>query len=249
MGWRFASLVATPSEGGQRGIVADLAFGPRGSGGTFREGGFEIMLSPGPSRASFTLGFWLLLSCSASSAGCASYAGTAKSAEPEVLARQGEWLMVRGVPLVRQESRDDCGAAALASVLRFWGREATPGAIEARIGRENRRLRAGDIVGFARAEGLRSYVFFGNMADIRYELTQGRPVLVGLGKALDSKRAVLHYEVVIGYEPKQARLLLLDPDRGFQVDSVDGFSTEWMRSKGVTIVTFRPTPAAETSAR
>lgn len=201
-------------------------------------------------RARRTLGCWLVLAaCAGTSAGCASYAGTATSAEPEVLARQGNWLMVRDVPVVRQEARDDCGAAALASVLKFWGRDATPSAIEARIGQENRRLRAGDIVAYARQEGLRSYVFFGNLADIRYELEQGRPVLVGLGKALDSKRAVLHYEVVVGYEPKQARLLLIDPDRGFQVDSVDGFSTEWMRSKGVTIVTFRPTPPAQASAR
>jgi ABC-type bacteriocin/lantibiotic exporter with double-glycine peptidase domain len=208
------------------------------------------MLSTRPRAARVRLGaLFVLAACSLLSAGCASYAGTAKSAEPEVLARQGDWLMVRGVPLVMQESRDDCGAAALASVLGFWGREATPASIEARIGRENRRLRAGDIVAYAREEGLRSYVFFGNVADIRYELERGRPVLVGLGKALDSKRAVLHYEVVIGYEPKQARLLLLDPDRGFQVDSLEGFSTEWMRSKGVTIVTFRPTPPAEASAR
>lgn len=196
------------------------------------------------------LGCWLLLAAiSAPSGGCASYAGTARSADPDVLARQGDWLMVRRVPLVRQESRDDCGAAALASVLRFWGRDATPASIEARIGRENRRLRAGDIVSYSRSEGLRSYVFFGTMSDIRYELERGRPVLVGLGKELDSKRALLHYEVVIGYEPSHARLLLLDPDRGFQVDSVGGFSTEWARSKGVTIVTFRPTPAAEASTR
>lgn len=156
--------------------------------------------------------------------------------------------MVRGVPRVMQESSDDCGAAALTSVLRFWGRSATPASIEAQIGRDNRRLRAGDMVAYARREGLRSYVFFGDLADIRYELERGRPVLVGLGKALDSKRGVLHYEVVIGYEPKQERLLLLDPDRGFQVDSVAGFSQEWMRSKGVTIVTFLPT-GAEVSAR
>jgi len=165
-----------------------------------------------------------------------------------VLERQGNWLMVRGVPRVMQQSSDDCGAAALTSVLRFWGRAATPASIEAQIGRDNRQLRAGDMVEYARREGLRSYVFFGTVADIRYELERGRPVLVGLGKQLDSKHAVLHYEVVIGYEPSQERMLLLDPDRGFQVDSVDGFSKEWMLSKGVTIVTFLPT-GAEVSAR
>ena len=157
--------------------------------------------------------------------------------------------MVPGFHRVMQESSDDCGGAALASVLRYWGRDVTAASIEARVGRENRRLRAGDMVAYARSEGLRSYVFFGTMDDLRYELEQKRPVVVGLAKALDSKQALLHYEVVVGYEPNQRSLLLLDPDRGFQVDSVEGFSTEWTRSKGVTIVTFPPTPAAQVSNR
>ena len=192
---------------------------------------------------------FVLIGCSVATGGCASYAGTAKGANPSALARQGNWLMVPGFHRVMQESSDDCGGAALASVLRYWGRDVTPAAIEARVGGGNRRLRAGDMVAYARSEGLRSYVFFGTMDDIRYELEQRRPVVVGLAKALDSKRALLHYEVVVGYEPQQGNLLLLDPDRGFQVDTVEGFSTEWMRSKGVTIVAFPPTPGTNVSTR
>lgn len=191
----------------------------------------------------------LLVGFSTSSVACASYAGTAKSADPTALAQQGNWVMVPGFHPVLQESSDDCGGAALAAVLRYWGRDVTPRAVEARVGRENRRLRAGDMVAYARSEGLRSYVFFGTMDDLRYELEQRRPVVVGLGKAIDSKHALLHYEVVVGYEPNQRHLLLLDPDRGFQVDSVEGFSTEWMRSKGVTIVTFPPTAGTQVSRR
>jgi ABC-type bacteriocin/lantibiotic exporter with double-glycine peptidase domain len=191
----------------------------------------------------------MLVGLSAANVACASYAGTAKSADPGVLAQQGNWLMVPGFHPVLQQSSDDCGGAALASVLRYWGRDVTPAAVEARVGRENRRLRAGDMVAYARSEGLRSYVFFGTIDDLRYELEQRRPVVVGLGKALDSKRALLHYEVVVGYEPNQRNLLLLDPDRGFQVDSVEGFSREWSRSKGVTIVTFPPTAGTQVSNR
>ena len=51
------------------------------------------------------------------SLGCATYRGTATSAEPAALARQGGWYMVASFPLVRQEKSNDCGAAALASVL------------------------------------------------------------------------------------------------------------------------------------
>jgi len=179
---------------------------------------------------------WLAIAVSA--AGCANYQGTARSAEPVTLAQEGEWVMVSEVPLVRQETNKDCGAAALASVLRFWGRETTPSSIETAIGRGNERLRAGDMAGYARKQGLRAYVFFGTMDDVVYELEQGRPVIVGLGKKYEGMNAVSHYEVVVGFEPKTKRVLLLDPARGFQVDSLSGFAAEWTRSKGVTIVMF-----------
>jgi predicted double-glycine peptidase len=181
-------------------------------------------------------------------AGCTSYQGTAKSAEPAQLAREGNWLMVRGFPRVSQEKGHDCGAAALAAVLKFWGREATPASVDAALGSKNERLRAGDLVAHARREGLRSYVFFGQLNDLVHEIERGRPVIVGLGKAVSSKQALAHYEVIVGYEPQQKRVLLLDPARGFQVDSVEGFSEEWRRSKGVTIVAFLPTTESHSSA-
>lgn len=153
--------------------------------------------------------------------------------------------MVSNFPLVRQQKHDDCGAAALASVLRFWGREASPESITATVGRKNSRLRAGDMAAYARKNGLRSFVFFGTMADVEYELKRGRPVIVGLGKRIDDKKALSHYEVVVGYEPQQKLVMLLDPGRGWQVDSVEGFAEEWSRSKGVTIVMFAPEGSEE----
>ena len=173
--------------------------------------------------------------------GCASYRGTASSAQPSAIAQQGQWMMVRNFPHVAQASGDDCGAAALSAVLRFWGHPATPDSIEAALGRADSRLQAGDMEGYARSVGMRSYVFFGTMKDIVHELEQGRPVIVGLGKMVDEKKALSHYEVVVGYEPNKKQVLLLDPARGWQVDSLDGFAKEWAISKAVTMVTFPAT--------
>ena len=182
----------------------------------------------------------LLIVLTAFVVGCSTYQGTAKTAKPHELARRDSWTMVTNFPLVMQKDRNDCGAAALASVLRFWGRPASPESVEAAIGRKDRRLRAGDMADHAKAQGLRAYVFFGSMDDVVYELEQGRPVIVGLGKAVSSDRALSHYEVVVGYEPEKKLVLLLDPARGWQIDTLLGFSKEWARSKGVTIVTFLP---------
>jgi hypothetical protein len=51
---------------------------------------------------------------------CASYQGTSVSVQPSVVARDGDWTMVRGFPLVLQDKGNDCGAAALAALLSSW---------------------------------------------------------------------------------------------------------------------------------
>jgi len=179
--------------------------------------------------------------------GCASYGGTAKPAQPAVLEREGDWIMVREFPQTLQEKNDDCGAAVLASVMRFWGHEVTPRSILSAVRRDDNRLRAGDMATYARQAGLHSYVFFGTMKDIVHELSRGRPIIVGLGKQIAERKALSHYEVVIGYEPKKKLVLLLDPGRGFQVDSLQAFAEEWTRTRGVTIVTFAPGSARPVS--
>jgi hypothetical protein len=51
---------------------------------------------------------------------CATYQGTSVSVQPSVVARDGDWTMVRGFPLVLQDKGNDCGAAALAALLSSW---------------------------------------------------------------------------------------------------------------------------------
>jgi predicted double-glycine peptidase len=194
--------------------------------------------------------FYVVLAALASmNLGCATYQGSAKPVQPSAVARSADWVVVPHFPLVRQDGAHDCGAAALSAVLAFWGRSASPEQIAAAEGRTGQQLRADEIERYARTTGLSSYVFFGTMADIAYELGRGRPVIVGVGKDYKNDRAVAHYEVVVGYEPKSRRVLLLDPGRGWQEDSFEGFAREWAISKGVTIVAFLPDPGAGISSR
>ena len=183
------------------------------------------------------------------SLGCATYRGTASATQPSVAAQEGGWIKVPHFLLVLQEKNNDCGAAALAAVERFRGRPVSPASIEATLGRTDNRLRAGDIESYARKSGLSSYVFFGTMTDVVHELRHGRPVIVGLAKTFAEKKAISHYEVVVGYEPKKKLVLLLDPGRGWQVDSLTGFAEEWARTKAVTIVAFLPESDQRTSER
>jgi ABC-type bacteriocin/lantibiotic exporter with double-glycine peptidase domain len=169
------------------------------------------------------------------SLGCATFGGSAPAA-PSSAGEQERWTKVENVPLVLQEKGDDCGAAALSAVVRYWGYSATSHSIETALGREDSRLQAADMETYARSVGLRSYVFYGTMKDVVHELERGRPVIVGLGKMIEEKKALSHYEVVVGYEPTKKQVLLLDPGKGFQVASLDSFAREWAVSKGVTMV-------------
>jgi ABC-type bacteriocin/lantibiotic exporter with double-glycine peptidase domain len=179
-----------------------------------------------------------LFAFAALSLGCASYKGSARLAQPSAVLKEGSWVMVPNFPLVLQLGNHDCGAAALSAVLGYWGRPTTPSDISTAEGRSGQRLRAGDLEHFARSEGLSSYVFFGTLKDVAYELDHGRPVIVGLGKTYEGNKAVAHYEVVVGLSRDKRRLLLLDPGRGWQTDSFEGFAREWAISKGVTVVAF-----------
>jgi hypothetical protein len=102
---------------------------------------------------------------------------------------------------------------------------------------------------YARSVGLRSYVFYGTMKDVVHELERGRPVIVGLGKMIEEKKALSHYEVVVGWEPEKKQVLVLDPGQGFRVASLDAFAREWAVSKGVTMVAMPENRAVGTDAK
>jgi predicted double-glycine peptidase len=181
--------------------------------------------------------------------GCASYQGTAKDARMEAVASNKNWVMVPNFPRVLQASDHDCGAAAIAAVLDYWGKPTTPEQVVAKENKQGKRFSASEIERHARRAGLSSFVFYGNLGDLLYEVKRGRPVIVGVGKPIAEDKAIAHYEVVIGYEPKQERLLLLDPARGFTTNSYEGFAKEWAISKGVTIVAFVPEEKAKAAAQ
>src|SRR5215831_9113490 len=86
-----------------------------------------------------------LVALSVLSLGCASYQGSASTAQPSAVAREGGWTIVPHFPLVLQEGNHDCGAAALSAVLTYWGRAATPADISQAQSAPGQRLRAADI--------------------------------------------------------------------------------------------------------
>jgi ABC-type bacteriocin/lantibiotic exporter with double-glycine peptidase domain len=166
-------------------------------------------------------------------AGC--YRGSAVDAPAEALARDPNWIRVN-LPPVRQTGASDCGAAALASVLGYWGRPASLASIERSVDVKHGGASLGDLESYARTQGLSAYVFNADFADLEHELRAGRPVIVGMVKPYRPGRGIAHYEVVTGYEPVQKRILTFDPARGLRENALAGFLAEWQPAKRVALV-------------
>ena len=160
-------------------------------------------------------------------AGCISnYAGSARRADPALL-EEPAWRAERGVPVILQESRRDCGAAALAMVLAFFGDRIPPGEIVTRCApAPGRGIRADALRDFAKSRGFDAFCLPAGRDDLEAELDAGRPILVGLVKP-QMDGALPHYEVVVGLDGAGRRIATIDPARGLTVNSWEGFAAEW----------------------
>jgi predicted double-glycine peptidase len=184
---------------------------------------------------------------------CASYQGTARDADLTAVAKDSGWRRVDGVPFVAQKGTQDCGAAALSGVLRFYepalGPSTDPEQIHARLRSDGKGgLAARDLRDYARGRGFAAFVFAGQFEDLQHELELGRPVIVGLTKPLSSKEGLAHYEVLIGYNAARDKVLTLDPANGPRENAVEGFMAEWELAGHVTLVVFPPGLEAEAPA-
>jgi hypothetical protein len=182
----------------------------------------------------------LLLMCAAG-AGC--YTGSARGvASLPDLERAPGWVLVRGVPFVHQQSDADCGAAAMAMALSYWGQPVTLEAMVAARPPHDGGIAAGELRDLARARGLQAFLVPGTFVDLDSQLRRGRPVVVGLAKPITGNRALQHYEVVIGFNRAERRVLTWDPAQGLRENSVEGFAREWIPAHQLALILF-PRPA------
>ena len=187
-----------------------------------------------------------LLGCILAS-GC--YLGSARNTTLADLTGDGGWEVIEAVPDVRQVAREDCGAAALAMVLGYWGRPVTREQIRAANSPDPQRgIRAAALREFARGQGLQAFIIQGQQGDLDREIHRHRPVLVGVMKRYIF-RTYPHYEVVVGINRQKQRILTLDPDHGLRVNGRDGFGTEWAKAGQLALIVFPQASDPQTGAK
>jgi len=178
---------------------------------------------------------------------CGCYLGTARDLHPGRFEEPG-WVLVPNVPLIRQADQSDCGAAALAMMMTYWGQWTNVEEITLAYPVDpGHGIKARALRDFARARGFNAYVIEGDLKDIIAELRENRPVIVGLIK-VHSNRLAGHYEVVVGVNPDAKRIATLDPARGWRENTFDGFSIEWNLSKNVTLIVFKAAEGQRSNA-
>ncbi len=153
--------------------------------------------------------------------GCASAAGPTTAPPPGAVRLD--------VPLFADRT-DQCGPAALAGVLRFWGKEVVMAALKQEVYRASLKGSIGvDLLLAAQARGMSAQILEGGLAQAKRELDAGHPLVAFLNQG-PSFLPVGHYLVVTGYDAARRVVYVNSGARKNVLMSEASFDRQWERT-------------------
>ena len=167
----------------------------------------------------------LLVLGASGAAGCAPGLSTVREH-----AAVGQAHLIASVPFIPQDDYQ-CGPAALAMVLRYYGADADEAAIGRALhlpsGRGTLNL---ELEFYARRQGFRAWSFAGTLEGAKTELARDRPLVIfqDLGIA---GLPVPHFAVLLGYDDRAGTVVLHSGVTAFRVLSYAEFERTW-RARG-----------------
>jgi tetratricopeptide (TPR) repeat protein len=154
------------------------------------------------------------------------------------------------VPFFPQDEYQ-CGPAALATVLAYSGRAATPESLAPRMYLPDRRgsLQV-ELVAAARSEQRIPYVLPPALDALLDELRAGRPVVVLQNLGIESV-PIWHFAVVVGYSAQDETFVLRSGTERRKLERSSEFGRSWTLAKQWAMVALRPgeLPAGNDAAR
>jgi ABC-type bacteriocin/lantibiotic exporter with double-glycine peptidase domain len=155
----------------------------------------------------------------------------------------GQGHLIQTVPFVAQDAYQ-CGPAALAMVLRYWGAPADAD----EIGRALYLPSARGVLNLelefeARRRGFRTQAFEGTLDRAKVELSRGRPLIVfqDLGRGPVS---VPHFAVLLGYDDRRQVVVLHSGTTAYRIVSYPEFLRTWAARRGWSLLITPPGAAA-----
>ena len=155
----------------------------------------------------------------------------------------GHGHLIAPVPFIAQEAYQ-CGPAALAMVLRYWGAAAD---VE-EIGRALYLPSARGVLNLelefeARRRGFRTQAFEGTLERAKAELRRGRPLILfqDLGRG---PLSVPHFAVLLGYDDRAEVVVLHSGTTEHRLLSYAEFLRTWAARRGWTLLITPPGAAA-----
>jgi hypothetical protein len=178
---------------------------------------------------------WFAVAALGLLSGCAGNVGSMVAGLDE----RREPVELQDVPFHSQVT-DQCGPAALATVLNDAGIAVTPEELRSRVyipGRQGS-LQV-EILATARYFGRITYEIDPTLTALVAELDAGRPVLVlqNLGASI---APLWHYAVVVGFLPDEDKIVLRSGDRQRLLTSPKKFARSWLRGDYWGFVTLEP---------
>ena len=179
--------------------------------------------------------------------------GCASVAPFNGLAIEDDGVYVAGLPPIHQDKRYACGAACVAAVAAYWN--VTLAQFRTARGQMPEDATGHDLQVLAGELGLQAFVYRGSMEDLRYNLRQGRPLIIMIpqpvlptGGLVSASllnawnrwgRKPAHWVVVTGLTKNQS-VIVHDPESGPMTISPKSFQTWWAQKDELTILITAP---------
>jgi ABC-type bacteriocin/lantibiotic exporter with double-glycine peptidase domain len=155
----------------------------------------------------------------------------------------GHGHLIVDVPFIAQDAYQ-CGPAALAMVLRYWGAAADADEIGRALYLPSARGVLNIELEFqARRRGFQAQAFEGTLERVKGELRRGRPLIVfqDLGRGPVS---VPHFAVLLGFDDRAEVVVLHSGTTPYRLLSYAEFLRTWATRRGWTLLVTPPGDAA-----
>lgn len=140
------------------------------------------------------------------------------------------------------DKTDQCGPAALASVLSFWGRGVDARTLKKEIYLAHLKgALAIDLLIAAQDRGFQAQLYEGDIEDLKTQVREGRPIIAFINRGT-RMFPIGHYVVVTGYSESRRGLFVHSGDTPNRFVPTSRFLKQWEKTSRTTLRIDGPVP-------